>query len=60
MSKMIGVSEKNRIPGLKKEIAEIETELRQKGSVLNERLVEFLNSRLSFLKDKLELLEKEE
>ncbi len=38
---------------LKEEIAEIESRLKNRGPSLDERSVRLLNSRLSFLKDKL-------
>jgi len=48
--------QKNGRRRLEREIAEIESKLEAEGSVLDERTVKLLKSRLSFLKEELENL----
>jgi hypothetical protein len=52
------IFDKSRIPQLKREIAEIESKLKTDVSELDERAVKLLNSRLTFVEDRLRYLEK--
>ncbi len=54
----IKVFDKSSLPRLKREIAEIESNLKAHGSDFDERAVKLLNSRLSFLKEELKGLAK--
>ena len=54
----IEIFDKNNMPRLEREIAEIESKLKTVASELDERTIKLLNSRLSFLKEELEYLER--